>query len=65
LGEVLDAAISGLGLLGGAPGREGTGLGARVAATLFMGFAMQHYYLDSKIWRVRRDPGLEKHLRPS
>jgi hypothetical protein len=65
LGQVLDAGISGLGLLGGDAGRGSAGLGARVAATLFMGFAMQHYYLDSKIWRVRRDPGLEKHLRPT
>ena len=35
---------------------------ARVVATFFLGWAMQHYYLDAKIWRVRRDPSVEKHI---
>jgi hypothetical protein len=30
-----------------------------VLATAFLwGFAFNHYYLDSKIWRVRRDPSV-------
>jgi len=33
-----------------------------VLAGFFWGFAFIHYYLDSKIWRVRRDPDLSKSL---
>jgi hypothetical protein len=62
LAGVLDAGLEGLGLAAGAPRPEDAGPGARIAATLFLGWAMQHYYLDSKIWRVRRDPGLRTHL---
>jgi hypothetical protein len=29
---------------------------------LFCGFGLTHYYLDSKIWRVRHDPGLREAL---
>jgi len=32
-------------------------------AAFFWGFAFIHYYLDSKIWRVRRDPSVGKALR--
>lgn len=55
--------VGGLGLLSGVSPVAGSGLGARIAATLFMGWAMQHYYLDSRIWRVRRDARLAEHLR--
>jgi hypothetical protein len=35
-----------------------------VLATAFLwGFAFNHYYLDSKIWRVRRDPSVGKALK--
>jgi len=34
-----------------------------VLASFFWGFAFIHYYLDSKIWRVRRDPSLGKSLK--
>ncbi len=34
-----------------------------LAFGLFCGFGMTHYYLDSRIWRVRRDPGLRMALR--
>ncbi len=30
---------------------------------LIVGFAMQHYYLDSKIWRVRKDKQVRKYLK--
>jgi hypothetical protein len=33
-----------------------------LAFGFFCGFGMTHYYLDSKIWRVRRDPGLRAAL---
>ncbi len=33
-----------------------------LAFGFFAGFGLTHYYLDSKIWRVRNDPGLRKIL---
>jgi hypothetical protein len=35
----------------------------QLAASFFWGYAFIHYYLDSKIWRVRRDPSVGKALR--
>lgn len=34
-----------------------------LAFGFFCGFGLTHYYLDSKIWRVRHDPGLRQALR--
>lgn len=34
----------------------------QLAAAFFWGYAFIHYYLDSKIWRVRRDPAVGKAL---
>ncbi|HTS27876.1 MAG TPA: hypothetical protein VMH81_18505 [Bryobacteraceae bacterium] len=34
-----------------------------LAFGFFCGFGLTHYYLDSKIWRVRHDPGLRAALR--
>jgi len=34
-----------------------------VAFGLFCGFGLTHYYIDSRIWRVRHDPGLREALR--
>lgn len=34
-------------------------------AAFFWGYAFIHYYLDSKIWRVRRDPSVGKALQMS
>jgi hypothetical protein len=33
-----------------------------LAFGVFCGFGLTHYYLDSKIWRVRHDPGLRRAL---
>jgi len=33
-----------------------------VAFGFFCGFGLTHYYLDSRIWRVRHDPGLREAL---
>lgn len=33
-----------------------------LAFGFFAGFGLTHYYVDSKIWRVRNDPGLRKIL---
>ncbi|MGH7450747.1 MAG: hypothetical protein ACRENG_05345 [bacterium] len=37
-------------------------LGEKIFAAMISGWAMQHYYLDSKIWRVRRDAMVRKGL---
>ncbi|HKC65981.1 MAG TPA: hypothetical protein VKB86_20220 [Pyrinomonadaceae bacterium] len=36
---------------------------AQLISAFFWGYAFIHYYLDSKIWRVRRDPSVGKALR--
>jgi uncharacterized membrane protein len=35
----------------------------QLVAAFFWGYAFIHYYLDSKIWRVRRDPAVGQALR--
>jgi hypothetical protein len=35
----------------------------QLGASFLWGFAFIHYYLDSKIWRVRRDPSVGKALK--
>jgi len=35
----------------------------QLVAAFFWGYAFIHYYLDSKIWRVRRDPNVGKALK--
>jgi hypothetical protein len=46
------------------PDREKT-LVIEMFAAFFWGYAFIHYYLDSKIWRVRRDPAVGKALNMS
>ncbi len=43
------------------PGFE-LGKASDLAFGLFSGFGLTHYYLDSRIWRVRHDPGLRAAL---
>ncbi len=47
------------GLMAGAPGSAG---GQAVAAAI-LGWAMQHYWLDARIWRVSKDERLRRILR--
>jgi hypothetical protein len=35
---------------------------SNLAFGFFAGFGLTHYYLDSRIWRVRHDPGLREAL---
>jgi hypothetical protein len=48
--------------------KNGSGLvteqsfGTQLAISFLWGYALIHYYLDSKIWRVRRDPSVGKAL---
>jgi hypothetical protein len=57
--------------LGATPGCGAFAMDVEVAAGLtpthlaygfFWGFALHHYYLDQKIWRLRRDRGLNRDL---
>ncbi|HEY1338168.1 MAG TPA: hypothetical protein VGF59_11695 [Bryobacteraceae bacterium] len=43
------------------PGFE-LGRVSEIAFGFFCGFGLTHYYLDSRIWRVRHDPGLREAL---
>ncbi len=47
-----------------APWREKTMM-TELLASFLWGYAFIHYYLDSKIWRVRRDPSVGKALNMS
>ncbi len=51
------------GLVAGAPGSGGGSLGAEVVGASLLGWAMQHYYLDAKIWQVSKDERLRRVLR--
>jgi hypothetical protein len=48
---------------GGASGTTGQSLTIQLGIAFLWGYAFIHYYLDSKIWRVRRDPSVGKALR--
>jgi hypothetical protein len=48
-------------LVGEAYGQQSTL--AQLAASFFWGYAFIHYHLDSKIWRVRRDPSVGRALK--
>ena len=50
------------GLVAGAPGDGGGGLGGQIAGAALLGWAMQHYYLDARIWRVSSDRRLRRVL---
>jgi hypothetical protein len=60
----LDQTVLGpLAMMAGVRDPSTLGLGEKCFAALIAGFAMQHYYLDSKIWRVSRDKNVQKYLR--
>jgi hypothetical protein len=52
----------GIGMIAGIVAPESAGVGAEVVALFLTGWSMHHYYLDSKIWRVSRDPYVAKSL---
>ena len=63
LADLLDGVLLPLaGLVAGAPGNGGGPLGAEVVAASLLGWAMQHYYLDARIWRVSTDERLRRVL---
>jgi hypothetical protein len=59
LDEVL---LNSLGMMAGIRDPAALGLGEQVFAAILVGFALQHYYLDAKIWRVSRDRAVQRHL---
>lgn len=44
--------FAGIGIMAGITDPSTVGIGAEVAWLFFCGWAMQHYYLDGKIWRL-------------
>lgn len=54
--------LNSIGMMAGIENPASLGLGQRVFAAFLLGFAMQHYYLDSKIWRVSKDKDVQKNL---
>ncbi|MBC7920450.1 MAG: hypothetical protein H7Z75_05105 [Ferruginibacter sp.] len=60
LDEVL---FNSVGMMAGIQDPAALGLGQQVFAAFIVGFALQHYYLDSKIWRVSKDQQVRQNLK--
>ncbi len=60
LNEVL---LNSIGMMAGIKDPASLRLGERLFAAFLLGWAMQHYYLDSKIWRVSKDKEVQKNLK--
>jgi uncharacterized membrane protein (DUF485 family) len=54
--------LNGVGMMAGLADPTKLNLGQQLFGALLLGWAMQHYYLDSKIWRVGRDRSVAKQL---
>ena len=54
-----------IGMMAGIQDPTSLDLGTQIFAGFLLGWAMQHYYLDSKIWRVGKDKKLAKVLNVS
>lgn len=62
-GITLDKSLlNSLSMMAGVMDPSELNLGEKVFAAFLTGWAMQHYYLDSKIWRVRKDKLVQKNL---
>jgi hypothetical protein len=55
--------LNSLGMMAGIRDPAALGLGEQIFAALLLGFAMQHYYLDAKIWRVSKNVDVQKNLK--
>jgi hypothetical protein len=55
--------LNSLAMMAGVADPASLSLGEKVFAACITGFAMQHYYLDAKIWRVSRDKEVQKYLK--
>jgi hypothetical protein len=64
MGISLDRAVlNSLAMMAGIQDPSSLGLGEQLFAACIVGFALQHYYLDAKIWRVSQDRDVRQHLR--
>jgi hypothetical protein len=64
LGLSLDRAVlNSIAMMAGIQDPSALGLGEQLFAACIVGFALQHYYLDARIWRVSRDRDVQQHLR--
>ncbi|HSR52766.1 MAG TPA: hypothetical protein VLV83_18235 [Acidobacteriota bacterium] len=57
-----EAVLDWMGMMAGITDPSSLALGQQVMVAAVLGFAMQHYYLDSKIWRVSKDSAVRKNL---
>jgi|GEM_PF-523117 hypothetical protein len=55
--------LNSLAMMAGVQHPASLSLGEKIFAACIAGFAMQHYYLDAKIWRVNRDMDVRKYLK--
>ncbi len=62
-GRLDQVAFNSLAMMAGIRDPAAPGIGEQVLAALLLGFAMQHYYLDAKIWRVGADREVRKYLK--
>jgi len=58
-----ESLLNSLAMMAGVADPASLSLGEKVFAACITGFAMQHYYLDAKIWRVSRDKNVQKYLK--
>ena len=54
--------LNSFGMMAGVTNPAQLDLGTQLFAAFLLGWAMQHYYLDSKIWRISKDKNLQKNL---
>jgi hypothetical protein len=57
-----EVVLNSLGMMAGVQDPASLGLGQQLFAAMILGFAMQHYYLDAKIWRVSKDKDVRQNL---
>jgi len=54
--------LNSVGMMAGIKNYQSLKLGELIVGSMLLGWAMQHYYLDSKIWRVSKDKMVRKNL---
>ncbi len=67
LGSTVSSNLNGLvlnsvGMMAGIRDYESLRLGELIFGAILLGWAMQHYYLDAKIWRVSKDAMVRRNL---
>jgi hypothetical protein len=61
--ELNKSVLAGVGMMSGMKNPGELTLTTQLFASFMLGWAFQHYYLDSKIWRVSKDKGVAKQLK--